>query len=99
MFACVGRLEGHTWYRHDIASNIVSACVKRPAGTVGRRLCAMSKEGECEIFSNGAGSIISEKIPEAGLRLGSRGYLGAVREIGKAIFACGANEQVYPGGG
>ncbi|RSZ59024.1 hypothetical protein HF313_25185 [Massilia atriviolacea] len=95
MFAYVGRLDGNKWYHHDIESNIVSVCVKKPAGTVGRRLCALSKEGEFEIFSNGDGSIISEKIPEAGLRLGSRGYLCAIREIGNAIFACGANDQVY----
>lgn len=82
------------WYYHDIDANIAAVCVKT-AGPNGRTLCALSKEGEVEIYSNMDGSRVIEKIPEAGLRLGSRGYTRAIREIGKSLFVCGVNDQVY----
>jgi hypothetical protein len=82
------------WFYHDIDANVVSVCVKS-AGHSGKRLCALSKEGEVEIYSNADGAKILEKIPEAGLRLGSRGYTVTIREIGQSLFVCGANDQVY----
>jgi hypothetical protein len=94
LFAYIGRLDDK-WFHHDTKSNVVSVCVKKATATEGRRLCALSKEGEVEIYSNKDGSSITEKIPESGLRLGSRGYLTQIREIGDTLFACGANDQVY----
>jgi hypothetical protein len=82
------------WFSHDINANVVAVCVKS-AGAAGRTLCALSKEGEVEIYSNRDGARTIEKIPEAGLRLGSRGYTRDIREIGKSLFVCGVNDQVY----
>ena len=82
------------WFYHDIDANVTSVCVKS-AGPKGRALCALSKEGEVEIYSNSDGTKTVEKIPEAGLRLGSRGYTLAIKEIGASLFVCGANDQVY----
>lgn len=87
--------EPEPWSHHDIDANIESVCVKKATSTTGRRLCALSKEGEVEIFSAKNNSSTVEKIPEAGLRLGSRGYVRAIREIGDSLFVCGANDQVY----
>lgn len=92
---CVFINEPNPWSYHDIAANIESLCVKKATSTQGRRLCALSKEGEVEIYSNKDATSIIEKIPEAGLRLGTRGYLLAIREIGNSLYACGANDQVY----
>ncbi len=83
------------WFFHDVNSNIVSVCVKKRTSSESRKLCALSKEGEVEVYSNKDGSSILEKIPEAGLRLGTRGYVTQIREIGHTLYVCGANDQVY----
>lgn len=83
------------WFHHDLAANIQAVCVKT-AGPIGRCLCALSKEGEVEIFKNSkGGSSTMEKIPEAGRRLGTRGATLDIREIGRSLFVCGMNDQVY----
>lgn len=83
------------WFYHDVNSNIVSVCVKKRTPSESRKICALSKEGEVEIYSNKDGSSTWEKIPEAGLRLGSRGYVTQIKEIGQTLYVCGANDQVY----
>ena len=88
------------WGYHDIKAHIISVCVKKATPVEGRRLCALSKEGEVEIYSNGQGQGILEKIPDAGLRLseyedGVTGYVTHIREIGSTLFVCGLNGQVY----
>jgi hypothetical protein len=92
---CVFMKDDDPWSYHDIAANIESVCVKKATPMVGRRLCALSKEGEVEIYSNKDATSVIEKIPEAGLRLGSHGYVLDIREIGNSLFVCGANDQVY----
>lgn len=82
------------WFYHDIDANVTSVCVKT-AGPDGRVLCALSKEGEVEFYRNSTGKTIAEKIPHAGLRLGTRGYTRAIKEIGQSLFVCGLNDQVY----
>lgn len=83
------------WFYHDLNSNIVSVCVKKRSQNEERKLCALSKEGEVEIFSAKDGSSKIEKISDAGLRLGTLGYVTQIREIGETIYVCGANDQVY----
>jgi ribosomal protein L37AE/L43A len=83
------------WFYHDLNCNIISVCVKKRTDHEERKLCALSNEGEVEIFSAKDGTSILEKIPEAGLRLGNLGYVTQIREIGKALYVCGANDQVY----
>lgn len=95
MYAYAGRLVGHQWYHHDLNMSIVSVCVKKATASDGRRLCALSKQGEVELYSNIDGSSIVEQIDGAGLLKGNRGYLQAIREIGASLFACGVNNQVY----
>lgn len=95
LFCYISTLEDDPWAQHDIDANIVAVCVKKPSSTMGRRLVALSSEGEVEIYSNGDGSIIREKIDDAGVRLGTRGYVTSIREIGKTLFVCGGNDQVY----
>lgn len=95
LLAYLGRFGDDPWAVNTTDKNIVSVCVKKASLSTGRRLCSLSKEGEVRIFSNKDGSVIEEKIDEAGVRLGSRGYLTEIREIGMALYACGYNEQVY----
>lgn len=95
MYAYAGRLVGHQWYHHDVNTSVVSVCVKKATASDGRRLCALSKQGEVELYSNIDGSSIVEQIDGAGLINGTRGYLQAIREIGASLFACGVNNQVY----
>ncbi|MFA8362342.1 hypothetical protein ACEPT7_31220 [Burkholderia ubonensis] len=96
MSAYVGRLDvGRQWFYHDVNANIVSVCEKRQTDTELRKLAALSKEGEVELWTSKDGSSSMEKIPNAGVRLGSLGYMRSIREIGNALFACGFNSQVY----
>jgi len=95
LFNHIGRLEGNKWFYHDGDFNAVAVCVKKATATTGRRLVTLSKEGEVEIYSNKDDTSELEKITEAGVRLGSRGHLTAIREIGSKLFACGVNDQVY----
>lgn len=96
MSAYVGRLEpGRQWFYHDVNANIVSVCEKRQTATEPRQLAALSKEGEVELWTSKDGSSVTEKIPDAGVRLGNLGYLRSIREIGNTLFACGFNSQVY----
>ena len=91
----------HPWFYHDLECNIVSVCVKKATQSEGRRLCALSKEGEIEIYSNLTGTGSMEKIKDAGLRLmgyqggGVTGYVTHIREIGGHLYVCGASGQVY----
>lgn len=92
----VGRFEpDKRWYYHDVKALTAAVTVKKATATEGRRLVALSNEGEVEIYSNKDGTSTWEKIPDAGLRLGKLGYLRAIREIGDSLFACGYNDQVY----
>jgi hypothetical protein len=92
---------GNGWFCHDLNMHIISVCVKQKTQQEGRRLCALSKEGEIEIYSNGSGARTIEKIPDAGLRLsqyegeGVTGYLTHIREIGGRLYTCGLSGQVY----
>lgn len=96
MFTYVGRIPGNDkWYHHDLETSVVSVCVKKASAHDGRRLCALSKNGEVELFSNIDGSSIIEQIDGAGLINGTRGYLQEIREIGQSLVACGVNNQVY----
>ena len=96
MSAYVGRLEsGRQWFYHDVNANVVSVCEKRQTDTELRQLVALSKEGEVELWTSKDGSSSIEKIPDAGVRLGTLGYMRSVREIGGTLFACGFNSQVY----
>lgn len=88
------------WFYHDLESNIVSVCVKKATPAEGRRLCALSKEGEVEVYSAKTGPERVEKIPDAGIRLsqykdGVTGYVSHIREIGSTLYVCGLNGQVY----
>jgi hypothetical protein len=88
------------WAYHDLSMHIVSVCVKQETPKEGRRLCALSKEGEVEIFSGKLNRGIIEKIPDAGLRLseyegGVTGYVTHIREIGDSLYVCGMAGQVY----
>ncbi|MDR1424181.1 MAG: hypothetical protein LBI92_06230 [Azoarcus sp.] len=89
------------WAYHDLEMHIVSVCVKQETPVEGRRLCALSKEGEVEIFSGKSGKGVIEKIPDAGLRLseyteeGVTGYVTHIREIGDSLYVCGQSGQVY----
>lgn len=95
MFAYAGRLVGDQWYHHDLDMSIVGVCVKKATASDNRRLCAVSKHGEVELYSNIDGSSMIEQIDGAGLLNGTRGYIRAIREIGNSLFACGVNNQVY----
>lgn len=95
LFSYISTLDDSPWAQHDIDARIVAVCVKKATAAMGRRLVALSSEGDVEIYSNGDGSIIREKIDEAGVRFGSRGYVTCIREIGNTLFVCGNNDQVY----
>jgi hypothetical protein len=83
------------WYFHDAEINVVSVCAKRRSDVEGRKLCALSKEGEIEFFSNKDSTSRIEKIAGAGVRLGTRGYVSRIKEIGARLFVCGGNNQIY----
>lgn len=86
---------GNKWGYHDVKASIVAVAVKRTTSFEAGSLIALSKEGEVEFYSNVSGASVIEKIPEAGLRLGSLGYVTDIRAIGNSIFVCGYNDQVY----
>lgn len=82
------------WYFHDIKMNAISVTAARYDGK--RYQITLSKEGEVEWFHNGGGGIIrTEKIPEAGVRSGTKGFMNHLRQIGDTLYACGQNGQVY----
>ena len=88
------------WVYHDLNMNVISVCVKQATPTEGRRVCALSKEGEVEIYSNGQAKGVFEEIPDAGIRLskykgGVVGYVTHIREIGGRLYVCGMSGQVY----
>ena len=92
----VGRFElGKQWFAHDVDANIVSVCQKKATNSELRKMAALSKEGEVELWTTKDGVSSIEKIPDAGLRLGKLGYMCSIREIGNTLFACGQNSQVY----
>ena len=72
-----GRTEKN-WFYHDIKMNAVSVTAARYDGK--RYQITLSKEGEIEWYHNGGGGVIrTEKIPDAGARLGTKGF-----KIGRA---------------
>jgi hypothetical protein len=89
------------WAYHDVQMNVMSVCVKKKTPTWERRVCALSKEGEVEIYITKGGQVERlEKIADAGLRLsqykgGTTGYVTHIREIGDALYVCGMSGQVY----
>jgi len=91
------RETDNTWYYHDVTMNIVSVTVKlnHANDTEDRRLAALSDEGEVDLFAKGDYIWRTEKIPKAGVRLGNRGRMNHIRQIGAHLFACGQNGQVY----
>ena len=102
MSSYVGSLvaSGRKWFYHDVGMHVMSVCVKKATKAVGRRLCTLSREGDVEIYSNGDGSILLEKIPGAGLQpdnmtRGLAGYVTNIREIGASLYVCGISGQVY----
>jgi hypothetical protein len=91
---------GNGWWGHDLNMDIVSLCVKKATNNSDRMICALSKEGEIELYSSKAGKGVTEKIPDAGLRLseykgGAVGYVTHIREIGGRLYVCGMSGQVY----
>ncbi|WP_157655977.1 hypothetical protein [Burkholderia ubonensis] len=96
MSVYVGRFEAsRQWFYHDVDANIVSVCNMRHTNPKVKQLVALSKEGEVELWTNQDGSSPMEKTLDAGVRLGSLGYMRSIREIGSRLFACGFNSQVY----
>lgn len=91
-YAAQSKSSTHNWGYHDVNCNIVSVCFKQNGD---RRLCALSKEGEVELFYPNTDTSVIEKIQDAGLRLGNLGYTTCIREIGESLFVCGQNNQVY----
>lgn len=90
------------WFYHDVDANIVSVCVKQPDATRGRLLCSLSKEGEVELFDNANGPALHEKIGNAGVRLGTGGYVSQIARSGEPCsFAASTgkctNEQARGG--
>lgn len=85
------------WYYHDVDMNVISICIKlnHANDPEDRRLISLSFEGELDIFAKGDYVWRTEKIPEAGLRLGTRGRMTHIRQISAHLFACGHNGQVY----
>lgn len=92
-----GSKEPDAWCYHDVKFNVVAVCHKLPTegDITTRRLCALSKEGEIDLYSNNEDVSVFEKIPDAGVRTGLYGALSHLREIGTALFACGQRGQVY----
>jgi hypothetical protein len=94
--AYAGRLpQGKQWFYHDVNANIVSIVLLPAIDSMNRKVVSLSKEGEIEFYDNKDSSSFWEKIPEAGLRLGSLGYMTNIRVIGQSLFACGYNSQIY----
>lgn len=90
--------QDQSWNCHDVNMNIISICrIRDHANDEDKRgrLISLSHEGEVDIC--GAPDFVSrtEKIPEAGVRLGSRGRMSHIRQIGAHLFACGHNGQIY----
>jgi hypothetical protein len=93
-------LPSNGWAYHDLKMHIVSVCVKKATPTLDRLLCALSKEGEVNLFSGKHNKSIIEKIPDAGLRLsqckaGLAGYVTHIREIAGSLYVCGMSGQIY----
>jgi hypothetical protein len=90
--------DDRKWFHHDVDMNVVSVAIKMGHANdldESRRLIGLSKEGELDIFATGDYVWRTEKIPDAGVRFGSRGHMTHVRQIGSHLFACGHNGQVY----
>jgi hypothetical protein len=86
------------WFHHDVEMNVVSVTTKinhANDSDTSRRLVGLSKEGEVDIFAAGDYVWRTEKIPNAGARLGTRGHMSHIRQVGSHLFACGQNGQVY----
>ena len=94
---CIYDCSDGRWYSHDVNMNVTSVCVKlhHANDPEDRRLVSLSLEGEVDVFAKGDYVWRTEKIPEAGVRLGSRGRMSHIRQIGAHLFACGHNGQVY----
>ena len=95
---CSYDCQNATWYSHDVNMNVISTC--RKIGHVddtdeGGRGISLSIEGEVDIFDSQDYVWRTEKIPDAGMRLGTRGRMSHIRQIGAHLFACGHNGQVY----
>ena len=82
------------WYFHDSEHSMVSVCCTHEASE--RYQIALSDEGHVEWFHNaGLGVVRIEKLPDSGVRTGSRGRMSHIRPIGEHLYACGHNGQVY----
>lgn len=84
------------WFHHDWpGQQVVSVCLKRAGEEGPRAVCALSEDGQVEIFNSGQRSV--EVINGAGFGEGTRdlGPLRAIREVGGQLFACGSTNQVY----
>lgn len=91
----VGRKEPNAWFYHDVRFNVVAVCHKKDSPALSKRLCALSAEGEIDLYSAPDDVSTFEKIPDAGVRTGLYGALSHLREIGSSLFACGQRGQVY----
>ena len=91
------RHQDRSWHMHDVQMHVISTAIKlnHANDPEDRRLIALSDEGEVDVFAKGDYVWRTEKIPESGVRLGSRGLMSHVRQIGQHLFACGHNGQVY----
>jgi len=93
--------DSEGWFYHDLELHIVSVCVKKKTQKQERRLCALSREGDVEIYAIPTGTDAIEKIPGAGLvpgdieQEGIAGYVTNMREIGTSLYVCGMNGQIY----
>lgn len=81
---------GATWGHHDDIGVIVYATLARiPPGETKRRLCVLGREGFYREYVPGAGKVDNHIEPV------EVGYLEDLVAVGDAVFACGAQGQVY----
>lgn len=89
--------SGENWFYHDLADwRVVSVCVVPATATTPRTVCALSKQGQVELYTRDNTTI--ETIPEAGLispTASGHGYVNKIRWIGKHLYVCGVGGQIY----
>ena len=78
------------WFTHDLEWNVQSVCYFPEKNT----LHALSEQGEVDTRGKGFNS--SEKIKDAGTyHKGELGAVNQIRKIGKHLYVCGNQGQVY----
>lgn len=89
--------SGEKWFYHDLVDwRVISLCVMPATATTPRMVCALSKQGQVELYSRDTS--IVEIIPDAGLispSASGHGYVNKIRWIGKHLYVCGVGGQIY----